>query len=249
MTISFSSTRPCRRRTRNSRQIGSETLICFIHLRWNTGTQEIYSDGLILLHQTFVTWSNLSRRSSSCINSGSIPPINFSTSTSCNSRTVSLPVLLGNATYNAVNDNPAHTGDWKIFWFNPLDSPLKLSISPSINSLVTITAHFIPNINMGISALGGFFNIPASALSIVVRALFPVFSSQALRQPLRQLIGDRDRPPHPYMSALGGFLNIPASALSIVLSSSPSAPLSAHQQPSPPTSSPRDIDLASVTVS
>ncbi|THU93422.1 hypothetical protein K435DRAFT_191536 [Dendrothele bispora CBS 962.96] len=40
--------------------------------------------------------------------------------------------------------------------FSPLDSPLKLSVSPSVNSSSsTISAHLIPTIDLGVSALGG----------------------------------------------------------------------------------------------
>ncbi|THU98962.1 hypothetical protein K435DRAFT_828282 [Dendrothele bispora CBS 962.96] len=39
--------------------------------------------------------------------------------------------------------------------FSPLDSPLKLSVSPSVNSSATVAAHLIPTIDLGVSALGG----------------------------------------------------------------------------------------------
>ncbi|KAK7457178.1 hypothetical protein VKT23_010477 [Stygiomarasmius scandens] len=59
-----------------------------------------------------------------------------------------------------------HVADAKLFFppsddasssgnFNPLDSPLKLSVSPSVNSSATVAAHLIPTVDLGISALGG----------------------------------------------------------------------------------------------
>ncbi|KAK7457177.1 hypothetical protein VKT23_010476 [Stygiomarasmius scandens] len=65
--------------------------------------------------------------------------------------TVDLAYQVDNASLFFPPSNDAPSGGS----FNPLDNSLKLSVSPSVNSSMTITAHLIPTIDIGVSALSG----------------------------------------------------------------------------------------------
>jgi hypothetical protein len=67
----------------------------------------------------------------------------------------------------------------------PVDSPLSLSISPNVSAKGSLSAHIIPELNFGISALGGvasatvFLNLDSSAtLDLTLSASGEVFSTE-----------------------------------------------------------------------